>query len=57
MVSPRRVERLCSLIKQRVAEVLMQEAKDPRLGFVTITRVELDRRTRTLPRLLVGLWR
>ena len=43
MVSPRRVERLCSLIKQRVAEVLMQEAKDPRLGFITITRVELDR--------------
>lgn len=43
MVSKRRTERLCSLIKARVAEVLLEEANDPRLGFVTITNVELDR--------------
>ena len=43
MVDSRRVRRLCSLIKSRVAEVLMRDMKDPRLGFVTITDVELDR--------------
>jgi ribosome-binding factor A len=43
MATPRRIRRLCSLIKQRVAEVLQREVKDPRLGLVTITEVELDR--------------
>lgn len=43
MATERRIARLCSLIKQRVAEVLQRGMKDPRLGFVTITSVELDR--------------
>ncbi len=41
--SERRIARLSSLIKERVAEVLQRELRDPRLGFVTVTRVELDR--------------
>jgi len=43
MVSERRVQRLCSEIKQRVAAVLQHELNDPRLGFVTVTGVTLDR--------------
>ncbi|PIE24139.1 MAG: ribosome-binding factor A [Planctomycetota bacterium] len=43
MVQPRRLARLNRLIQRRVAEILQFEAKDPRLGMVTITKVELDR--------------
>lgn len=39
----RRVHRLESLIKERVATVLQRDMADPRLGLVTITRVKLDR--------------
>jgi ribosome-binding factor A len=35
------LERLSSLIKQKIAQVVLQELKDPRVGFVTITRVKL----------------
>lgn len=42
MANPRRIQRLQSLIKARVAEILQRRMKDPRLGFVTITAVELD---------------
>ncbi len=41
--SPRRIARIRSLIKARIAEVLLRDMHDPRLGFVTITRIELDR--------------
>ena len=43
MSSPRRIARLCSLIQARIAEVLTREIRDPRLGLVTIQRIELDR--------------
>jgi ribosome-binding factor A len=43
VVQPRRLARLESLIQRRVAEILQFEAKDPRLGMVTVTKVELDR--------------
>lgn len=42
-MKPRRIERLQEQIKERVAEVVAQELADPRRGFVTITRVKLDR--------------
>lgn len=38
-----RIERLQQLIKERVAEAVLFEIKDPRMGFVTITKVKLAR--------------
>jgi ribosome-binding factor A len=43
MVNERRVARLAEMIHKRVAEILAHEMSDPRLGFVTVTRVDLDR--------------
>jgi ribosome-binding factor A len=37
----RRPERLAEEIREEVARMLTSELKDPRLGFVTVTRVEL----------------
>jgi ribosome-binding factor A len=37
----RRVERLAEEIREEVARMVASELKDPRLGFVTVTRVEL----------------
>lgn len=42
-MNPRRIARLEQQIKQRIAEVLLRELADPRIGLVTITRVELDK--------------
>ncbi|MEZ5962364.1 MAG: 30S ribosome-binding factor RbfA [Planctomycetota bacterium] len=39
----RRLHRLESLIKERVATLLLRDMADPRLGLVTITRVKVDR--------------
>lgn len=36
-----RKERVASEIKRQVCVILSQELRDPRLGFVTITKVEL----------------
>jgi len=36
-----RVNRLAEQIKQEVGEIVNQKLKDPRIGFVTITDVEL----------------
>lgn len=38
----RRIARLQEQLKQRIAEVLLRELRDPALGLVTITRVQLD---------------
>jgi ribosome-binding factor A len=38
----RRAERLAESIYQEVAEMLLGEMKDPRIGFTTVTRVELS---------------
>ena len=38
-----RPERVATLIKETLAERLARGLKDPRIGFVTITRVEVDR--------------
>ena len=37
----RRPERLAESIREEVARIVVSELKDPRLGFVTITRVEV----------------
>ena len=42
MSSPR-IERLEQQFRQEIATLIHQELKDPRLGFVTITRLELSK--------------
>jgi ribosome-binding factor A len=41
-VPGRRAERLAHQIRGEVAELIAQELKDPRIGFTTVTRVELS---------------
>ncbi|MCA8977099.1 MAG: 30S ribosome-binding factor RbfA [Planctomycetes bacterium] len=41
-MNERRIARLQEQIKHRLAEVLLRDLADPKLGMVTITRVELD---------------
>jgi ribosome-binding factor A len=41
MPSTKRLEKLTKVILRRAAEVVAHELKDPRLGLVTITRVDL----------------
>jgi len=50
MPSSVRLERIKSAILRRASQVVTQELKDPRLGLVTLTRVELkdDLRNATL---------
>ena len=38
----KRVDRIAELIKQELASVLSQEARDPRIGFITITEVKMS---------------
>ncbi len=42
-----RFEKLVSLIKQRITTTVLYRLKDPRLGFVTITGIELSRDLKT----------
>lgn len=42
-MSSQRPERVQEAIREEVAKIVQQELKDPRLGFITITRVELTR--------------
>jgi ribosome-binding factor A len=42
-MNERRIARIQELIKQRVAEVVAHELNDPKLGMITITRVEVDK--------------
>lgn len=41
-MQPLRVERMKALIRQEIASLLQKELKDPRIGFVTLTRVEVS---------------
>ncbi len=43
MSSNRRTERVAEAIREEVALYLRHEAKDPRIGFVTVTAVEVTR--------------
>jgi len=38
----RRVDRVEEICKQEIAEILSREIKDPRIGFVTVTKVKLS---------------
>jgi ribosome-binding factor A len=40
---PGRVQRVAEAIRKEMGEILRSEVKDPRIGFVTITRVDLSR--------------
>ena len=42
-----RTERVADLIRQELAQLLEREVKDPRVGFVTVTGVEVTRDLRT----------
>jgi ribosome-binding factor A len=50
----RRVERVAEEIREEVARMIGAELKDPRIGFVTVTRVELTPDLR-LARIHVGV--
>ena len=41
MSSQLRIEKLQELIKQEMSKMLLREIKDPRIGFVTVTAVEM----------------
>ena len=41
MSSQLRIEKLQELIKQEMSKMLLREIKDPRIGFVTVTEVEM----------------
>ena len=41
-MSGRRRERVGDLLRDEVSEIIQREMSDPRLGFVSITRVELS---------------
>ena len=43
MASPRRIAKLESFLKREIGEVLLHKLNDPRIGFVSITKVELTR--------------
>jgi ribosome-binding factor A len=38
----KRSDRVSDQMKQEIAEILMRKIKDPRIGFVTVTDVELS---------------
>lgn len=40
-MSSRRVERVSEAVREAIAEMLLREVKDPRIGFVTVTGVSL----------------
>ena len=42
-MQPGRMERVTQELQQEIARIIHQELKDPRLGFVTITRLELSK--------------
>ena len=42
-MASRRVERVSDLIKQQVSNIIKNDLKDPRVGFVTVTSVDVSR--------------
>ncbi len=43
MATPLRIQRLQARIRERASAVIIHELNDPRMGFVTITKVKLTR--------------
>ena len=42
-MSQLRIEKIKELMKQEISKIILQELKDPRIGFVTVTQVEVTR--------------
>lgn len=42
-MSQLRIEKIQELMKQEMSQIILQELKDPRIGFVTVTQVEITR--------------
>ncbi|MBN1254488.1 MAG: 30S ribosome-binding factor RbfA [Deltaproteobacteria bacterium] len=42
MVKSKRSEKVGDLIRKEISQILLEELKDPRIGFVTITKVALS---------------
>lgn len=40
---PQRSGRLAHELQQEIAQIIQRELKDPRIGFITVTRVELSK--------------
>ena len=40
-MAPRRQERVAQALKEEVSKIILQELRDPRLGFVTVTRIKM----------------
>jgi ribosome-binding factor A len=38
----KRSERVSELMREEISSILMRELKDPRIGFITLTRIELS---------------
>jgi ribosome-binding factor A len=53
-VSGRRTDRLGEEIREEVAKIIGRDLKDPRIGFVTVTRVDLTHDLRNA-RIFVGV--
>ena len=41
-MAQRRTARVADLVKQEVSQIIQHEMKDPRIGFVTVTSVEVS---------------
>ena len=41
-MSQLRIEKIQELMKQEISQIILQELKDPRIGFVTVTQVEIN---------------
>jgi ribosome-binding factor A len=42
MATSRRLEKLNKLIKEKISKIVLYELNDPRLGFITITKIKLS---------------
>ncbi len=42
MLPYKRSQRVSDLLRQEIADIIMRKVKDPRLGFVTVTGVDLS---------------
>ncbi len=55
MATGTRVERVAQAIKEEISRIFQEELKDPRIGFVTLTRVELTGDLR-YAKVFVSIW-
>ena len=42
-MSQLRIEKIQELMKQEISNIILRDLKDPRIGFVTVTQVEVTR--------------